>query len=149
MGRPRTPMGTFGVIAFEPAAGGRVRPRRRTARPQLAGSHPRPRHRPPNSGRSSHRRDRRTLRAPLEPLIGCVVPEAHRDAEGEGASLGETCRQLVEVTMNKKTVSANVRREFVTRSTKASARLEKCVVPADHVRSAKSEKFVESLRDDA
>jgi hypothetical protein len=48
--------------------------------------------------------------------------------------------------MNKKTVSANARRQFVMRSTKASARLEQRVVPADHVRSAKVEEFVESLR---
>lgn len=48
--------------------------------------------------------------------------------------------------MNKKTVSAEARRRFVVRATKASARLEQRVVPADHVRSAKVEKFVESLR---
>lgn len=48
--------------------------------------------------------------------------------------------------MNKKTVSADARRRFVARSTKASARLEQCIVPADHVRSTKVEKFVESLR---
>ena len=46
----------------------------------------------------------------------------------------------------KRSVSANARRQFVVRSTKASARLEKRVVPADHVRSTKVEKFVESLR---
>ena len=48
--------------------------------------------------------------------------------------------------MSKKTVSADVRRQFVARSTKASARLEQRVVPAGHVRSTKVEKFVESLR---
>ena len=48
--------------------------------------------------------------------------------------------------MSKKTVSANGRRQFVLRSTKASARLEQRVVPPDHVRSTKVEKFVESLR---
>jgi len=48
--------------------------------------------------------------------------------------------------MNKKTVSVSTRRQFVVRSTKASARLEQRVVPADHVRSAKVENFVESLR---
>ena len=48
--------------------------------------------------------------------------------------------------MNKHTMSANARREFVARSTKASARLEKRVVPAGHVRSAKVEQFVSSLR---
>lgn len=48
--------------------------------------------------------------------------------------------------MSKKTMSANARRQFVVRSTKASARLEQRVVPADHVRSTKVEKFVESLR---
>lgn len=48
--------------------------------------------------------------------------------------------------MDKKTVPPDVRRRIVARSTKASARLEKRVVPADHVRSAKAEKFVESLR---
>lgn len=48
--------------------------------------------------------------------------------------------------MNKKTVSAKARRQVIMRSTKASARLERRVVPADHVRSAKVEKFVESMR---
>ena len=48
--------------------------------------------------------------------------------------------------MNKRTVSRKSRREFVARSTKASARLERRVVPADHVRSTKVEQFVESLR---
>ena len=49
-------------------------------------------------------------------------------------------------TMTKQAVSAKTRRQFVARSTKASARLERRVVPAEHVRSAKVEKFVESLR---
>ena len=48
--------------------------------------------------------------------------------------------------MSKATVSAKTRREFVIRSTRASARLERRVVPADHVRSTKVAKFVESLR---
>lgn len=48
--------------------------------------------------------------------------------------------------MNKETVSARARRQFIARSTRASARLEQRVVPATHVRSAKVEKFVESLR---
>lgn len=48
--------------------------------------------------------------------------------------------------MSKKFVSAKARRQSVVRSTKASARLEQRVVPADHVRSTKVEKFVESLR---
>lgn len=48
--------------------------------------------------------------------------------------------------MTKQTVSATKRRQFVARSTKASARLERRVVPAEHMRSAKVEKFVESLR---
>lgn len=48
--------------------------------------------------------------------------------------------------MTKQTVSAKTRREFVVRSTKASARLEHRVVPTGHVRSAKVESFVESLR---
>lgn len=48
--------------------------------------------------------------------------------------------------MTKQTVSAKTRRQFVARSTKASARLEHRVVPPEHVRSAKVEKFVESLR---
>lgn len=48
--------------------------------------------------------------------------------------------------MNKRTVSAKARRQSVVRSTRASARLEQRVVPADHVRSIKVEKFVESLR---
>ncbi|MCY7402061.1 MAG: hypothetical protein LH477_14115 [Nocardioides sp.] len=48
--------------------------------------------------------------------------------------------------MTKQTMSAEARRRFVMRSTKASARLEKRVVPADHVRSKKVEQFVASLR---
>ncbi|GEP32523.1 hypothetical protein NSZ01_02910 [Nocardioides szechwanensis] len=48
--------------------------------------------------------------------------------------------------MSKKTVSENARRQSVVRSTKASARLEQRVVPDNHVRSPKVEKFVESLR---
>jgi len=48
--------------------------------------------------------------------------------------------------MTKQTMSAEARRRFVVRSTKASARLERRVVPADHVRSQKVEKFVASLR---
>lgn len=48
--------------------------------------------------------------------------------------------------MTKKTLSARTRRQSVARSTKASARLEHRVVPPEHVRSAKVEKFVESLR---
>lgn len=48
--------------------------------------------------------------------------------------------------MDKKAVSANTRRQFIARSTKASARLERRIVPADHVRSTKAEQFVESLR---
>lgn len=48
--------------------------------------------------------------------------------------------------MTKQTVSPKTRRQFVARSTEASARLERRVVPAEHVRSAKVEKFVESLR---
>lgn len=48
--------------------------------------------------------------------------------------------------MNKRRMSAKARRELVVRSTKASARLERRVVPADHVRSAKVEQFVASLR---
>jgi hypothetical protein len=56
-----------------------------------------------------------------------------------------SARQLVALA-SKHTVSAETRRQFVARSTKASARLEHRVVPGDHVRSAKVEKFVESLR---
>lgn len=48
--------------------------------------------------------------------------------------------------MTKQTVSSKTRREFVARSTKASARLEHRVVPAEHVRSVKVERFVKSLR---
>lgn len=48
--------------------------------------------------------------------------------------------------MTKKTVSVKTRRQIVARSTKASARLERRDVPAEHVRSAQVEKFVESLR---
>lgn len=48
--------------------------------------------------------------------------------------------------MTKQTMSTEARRRFVTRSTKASARLEKRVVPVDHVRSAKVEQFLATLR---
>ncbi|MCE5292430.1 MAG: hypothetical protein LLG14_24795 [Nocardiaceae bacterium] len=48
--------------------------------------------------------------------------------------------------MNKKAISANARRQFVVRSTRTSARLEQRVVPADHVRSSKAEKFVRSAK---
>lgn len=48
--------------------------------------------------------------------------------------------------MNKKTVSVRARQRFVARSTSASARLERRVVPAGHVRSSKVAKFVDSLR---
>jgi len=48
--------------------------------------------------------------------------------------------------MNKREISAETRRMYVERSTKASARLEQRVVPAGHVRSAAVEKFVASLR---
>lgn len=47
--------------------------------------------------------------------------------------------------MTKRTLSVKARRQFVLRSTRASARLEQRVVPADHVRSAKVEKFLASL----
>ncbi len=47
--------------------------------------------------------------------------------------------------MNRGDVSTKSRRNFVVRSTKASARLEQHVVPAGHVRSATVEKFVASL----
>ena len=48
--------------------------------------------------------------------------------------------------MTKQSLSAKTRRELAARSTKASARLEHRVVPAEHVRSAEVERFVESLR---
>ncbi len=48
--------------------------------------------------------------------------------------------------MSKKTISDQSRRQLVERSTKASARLEQRVVPADHKRSEKIEEFVDSLR---
>ena len=48
--------------------------------------------------------------------------------------------------MGKRDMSAAARRNFVMRSTKASARLERRVVPAGHVRSAKVAQFVASLR---
>ncbi|UYM07671.1 hypothetical protein [Solicola gregarius] len=51
--------------------------------------------------------------------------------------------------MTKRRMSAKTRREFVVRSTKASAQLEQRVVPADHVRSEKVERFVTSLRSKA
>jgi hypothetical protein len=51
--------------------------------------------------------------------------------------------------MGKRDVTAAVRRSFVVRSTKASARLERREVPAGHVRSAKVDEFVASLRSKA
>lgn len=48
--------------------------------------------------------------------------------------------------MGKREITAAVRRGFVVRSTKASARLEGRDVPAGHVRSAKVQEFVSSLR---
>ncbi|BBY34518.1 hypothetical protein [Mycolicibacter minnesotensis] len=47
--------------------------------------------------------------------------------------------------MTKQSMSVAARRRFVSRSTKASARLEQRVVPADHVRSIKVEEFLASL----
>ena len=47
--------------------------------------------------------------------------------------------------MDKRTVPAEVRRQFAVRSTRESARLERREVPADHVRSAKVEEYVASL----
>jgi hypothetical protein len=47
--------------------------------------------------------------------------------------------------MDKRSVSADVRRRLVARSTRASARLERRVVPVDHVRSDKAERFIASL----
>jgi hypothetical protein len=51
--------------------------------------------------------------------------------------------------MNKKTMTPAALRRFVARSTKASALLERRVVPADHVRSAKAEAYVASLSSQA
>ena len=48
--------------------------------------------------------------------------------------------------MTKHTMSAEARRRFVARSTKASARLERREVPEDHVRSKKVDSFVAALR---
>lgn len=48
--------------------------------------------------------------------------------------------------MGKPEITAAVRRSFVVRSTKASARLERREVPAGHVRSVKVQEFVSSLR---
>ncbi|WP_374454253.1 hypothetical protein [Nocardioides sp.] len=48
--------------------------------------------------------------------------------------------------MTKRTMTAEARRRFAERSTKASSRLEKRVVPAGHVSSEKVEQFVASLR---
>ncbi len=48
--------------------------------------------------------------------------------------------------MGKRDITAAVRRSFVVRSTKASARLERREVPAGHDRSAKVQEFVSSLR---
>jgi hypothetical protein len=47
--------------------------------------------------------------------------------------------------MGKRDITAGVRRSFVVRSTKASARLERRGVPAGHVRSAKVDEFVAAL----
>ncbi len=48
--------------------------------------------------------------------------------------------------MNKRDITEAVRRDFVARSTKASARLERREVPAGHVRSEKVVEFVAALR---
>lgn len=48
--------------------------------------------------------------------------------------------------MGKRDISAAARRNLAVRSTKASARLERRVVPAGHVRSAEVARFVASLR---
>lgn len=48
--------------------------------------------------------------------------------------------------MNQNAVSSKARRKFVARSTKASAKLEQRVIPAEHVRSPKVKEYVESLR---
>lgn len=48
--------------------------------------------------------------------------------------------------MNKRDITEAVRLDFVARSTKASARLERREVPAGHVRSAKVVEFVAALR---
>ena len=48
--------------------------------------------------------------------------------------------------MGKRDITATVRRSFVVRSTKDSARLERRDVPAGHVRSAKVDEFVAALR---
>jgi hypothetical protein len=48
--------------------------------------------------------------------------------------------------MGKRDITATVRRSFVVRSTKASARLERRDVPAGHVRSAKVDEFVAAPR---
>jgi hypothetical protein len=48
--------------------------------------------------------------------------------------------------VNKQTMSVQARRQFVTRATKASARLEMRVVPAHHVRTPQVEHFVAALR---
>lgn len=48
--------------------------------------------------------------------------------------------------MGKRDITAAVRRSFVVRSTKASARLERREVPVGHVRSPQVEKFIASLR---
>jgi len=48
--------------------------------------------------------------------------------------------------MGKRDITAAMRRRFVVRSTKASARLERREVPAGHVRPPKIEEFVASVR---
>ncbi len=48
--------------------------------------------------------------------------------------------------MGKRDITAAMRRSAVLRSTKASARLERREVPDGHVRSAKVQEFVSSLR---
>lgn len=48
--------------------------------------------------------------------------------------------------MTKREVSDAVRRSFVMRSTKASAKLERRVIPAGHVRRSGVDRFVASQR---
>lgn len=63
----------------------------------------------------------------------------------ESAAWDSGCNDGDGGAMGKRDITAAVRREFIVRSTKASARLERREVPAGHVRSAKVQEFVSSL----
>ncbi len=64
----------------------------------------------------------------------------------EPAAWDSCCNNGDGGAMGKRDITAAVRRGFVVRSTRASARLERREVPAGHVRSVKVQEFVSSLR---